>query len=54
MDTENHNAKVDADRTGAQDVERLLTAAGLDFTVVAHCPDPRCAVCNRKRLSAAA
>jgi len=54
METDNHNIKVDAYRAGAQDVEQLLIDAGFDFTVVAHCPDPRCTVCNRKRLSVAA
>jgi len=39
---------------GTTDVEGLLEAAGIDFTIVDRCPDPACAVCVQKELSAAA
>ena len=39
---------------GTTDLEGLLEAAGISFTVVDRCPDPVCAVCVQKELSAVA
>ncbi len=36
------------------DLERLLAAAGIDFTVVMRCPDPACEVCAPAALPSAA
>ncbi len=38
----------------SHDLERLLTAAGIDFTVVTRCPDPACEVCAPVALPSAA
>ncbi len=39
---------------GTTDLEGLLEAVGISFTVVDRCLDPVCAVCAQKGLSAAA
>lgn len=36
------------------DIEELLTAAGIEFTVVAACPHPQCEICKPDDLSVAA
>jgi hypothetical protein len=36
------------------DIEELLSAAGIDFTVVERCPHPECELCVDARLAAAA
>jgi len=36
------------------DIEQLLTQAGIEFTVVARCPDPGCDICARSDVAAAA
>jgi hypothetical protein len=36
------------------DIEELLRAAGIEFTVVQRCPHPQCVVCADSRLSVAA
>jgi hypothetical protein len=36
------------------DIERLLTEAGLSFTIVDHCPDPACEICAAQEVPAAA
>ncbi len=36
------------------DIEELLSAAGVEFTIVAACPHPKCEICNAGDLSVAA
>ncbi len=37
-----------------KNIEELLTAAGLSFTLVDRCPDPVCPVCQRDEVARAA
>lgn len=38
----------------SHELERLLTEAGIAFTIVARCPDPTCVICAPETLPAAA